>query len=128
MYWWKLPMQHLTMYYVFLFEVARIIDLYFLTRTIMTYIYGPKYIEDLFIWQKILCTNISLTLYVPGGQICLPLCKLQFILKFRFTNPYWDLLTFCTCPLRSFYKKLEHPMCLSLILADFLSDNSFVSE
>ena len=31
---------------------------------------------------------------------------------------YLNFMTFSVCPLRSFYKKLEHPMCLSLILAD----------
>ena len=49
---------------------------------------------------------LILTLYVPGGgQICPPLRKLQISLTFRFTNPYWDLLTFRVCPLRSIYKK-----------------------
>ena len=57
-----------------------------------------------------------------------PLYKLQFSLKFHFTNPCWDLLTFCVCPLQSFYKKLEHPTWSDLILADFFPIKSLVSK
>ena len=62
----------------------------------------------------------SLTLYVTGGgEICPPLRKLLISLKKRFVDPYRDLLTLRVCPLRFFYKELEHPMCLGLILADY---------
>ena len=54
-----------------------------------------------------------------GGQICPPLRKLLISLKFCFSNPYWDLLTFCAWILWFFYRKLKYPMCLRSILDFF---------
>ena len=43
-------------------------------------------------------------------------------------EPWPRILLQMHSPLRSFYKKLEHLMCLGLILVDFLSKKSLVSK
>ena len=60
----------------------------------------------------------QLTLLCMGGLFSPLLAKKVNALNFVKTNLYLNFLTFSVWGLRSFYKKLEHPMCLGLILVD----------